>query len=114
MCDIKSKNSKLSLSSKPVCWNYIPGMENCGVFNYGRKKAVVKDKILTGTYILQKNRQTFSNGAVDKVYRHCRLEERMLSRYPEFYSIRKSTIISLKYIDSWNQNFIIFVLPCSC
>ena len=33
----------------------------------GVKKAVVKARVLTGTYILQKNRQTFSNGTVDAV-----------------------------------------------
>ena len=60
------------------------------------KKAVVKARILTGTYILQKNRQTFSNGTVDAVCRHCRLEEEdllhLLSRCPSFYSIRESTV----------------------
>ena len=66
------------------------------------KKAVVKARILTGTYILQKNRQTFSNGTVDAVCRHCR----------SFYSIRESTVRSLKdivishmSIDIWNQLF---------
>ena len=80
------------------------------------KKAVVKARILTGTYILQKKRQTFSNGTVDTVCRHCRLEEEdllhLLSHCPAFFSIRESTVRSLKdivishkSIDIWNQFF---------
>ena len=44
------------------------------------RKAVVKARILTGTYILQKNRQTFSSGTVDAVCRHCYLEDEDLLR----------------------------------
>ena len=39
------------------------------------KKAVVKARILTGTYILLKNRQTFSSGTVDAVCQHCYFED---------------------------------------
>ena len=80
------------------------------------KKAIVKARVLTGTYILQKNKQTFSNGTVDAVCRHCRLGEEdllhLLSRCPAFYRIRQSTVISLRDIISrhvspavWNQHF---------
>ena len=52
------------------------------------RKAVVKARILTGTYILQKNRQTFSNGTVSSECRHCHLEEEdllhLVSRCPAF------------------------------
>ena len=85
------------------------------------KKAVVKARILTGTYILQKNRQTFSNGTVDAVCRHCRLEEEdllhLLSRCPAFYSIHESTVRSLKDIvishmsmDIWDWVFVLKTL----
>ena len=83
------------------------------------KKAVVKARILTGTYmsyILQKNRQTFSSGTVDAVCRHCYLEDEdllhLLARCPAFYNIRVKTVSSLKdtivsntNIDIWNQHF---------
>ena len=80
------------------------------------KKAIVKARVLTGTYILQKNKQTFSEGTVDAVSRHCRLGEEdllhLLSRCPAFYRIRQSTVISLRDIISrhvspavWNQHF---------
>ena len=52
------------------------------------KKAVVKARILTDTYILQ----TFSNGTVDAVCRHCCLEDEdllhLLARCPAFYNIQ--------------------------
>ena len=64
------------------------------------KKADVKARIHTGTYILQKNRQTFSNGTVDAVYRHCYLEDEdllhLLARCPAFYSILVKTVSLLK------------------
>lgn len=66
------------------------------------RKAVVKARILTGTYILQKNRQTFSNGTVDAVCRHCRLGDEdllhLVSRCPAFHSIRVATVNSLRDI----------------
>ena len=93
------------------------------------KKAVVKARILTGTYILQKNRQTFSNGTVDAVCRHCYLEDEdllhLLARCPAFYNIRVKTVSSLRdiivshtNIDIWNQHlcdwtFILKTLVCA-
>ena len=66
------------------------------------KKSVVKARILTGTYILQKNRQTFSKGKVDAVCRHCYLEDEdllhLLAQCPAFYNIRVKTVSSLKDI----------------
>ena len=66
------------------------------------RKAVVKARILTGTYILQKNRQTFSNGTVSSECRYCHLEEEdllhLVSRCPAFYRIRVDTISSLRDI----------------
>lgn len=80
------------------------------------RKGVVKARILTGTYILQKHRQSFSNGSVNAVCPHCHLEDEdllhMLARCPAFYSIRSSTVQTLKNIivqatghDIWNEYF---------
>ena len=80
------------------------------------KKAVVKARILTGTYILQKNRQTFSNGTVSSKCRHCHLEEEgllhLVSRCPAFCRILADTISSLRDIiinytntDIWKEFF---------
>ena len=56
------------------------------------KNAVMKARILTSTYILQKNQQTFSNSTVDAVCRHCYLEDEellhLLAGCPAFYNIR--------------------------
>ena len=47
------------------------------------KKAIVKARVLTGTIILKKNKQTFSNWTEDAVCRHCRLgEEDLLHLLP--------------------------------
>ena len=103
----------LRIGSTHLVWNAVetsvPGV----------KKAIVKARVLTGTYILQKNnnkKQTFSNGTVDVVCRHCRLGEEdllhLMSRCPAFYRIRQSTVISLRDIISrhvspavWSQHF---------
>ena len=80
------------------------------------RKAVVKARILTGTYILQKNRQTFSSGTVDAVGRHCYLEDEdrlhLTSRCPAFYNIRSNTtghlrdsIVTHTNINTLNQYF---------
>ena len=80
------------------------------------RKGVVKARILTGTYILQKNRQSFSNGSVNAVCPHCCLEDEnllhMLARCPAFYAIRSSTIHTLRDIivrntnrDTWKTHF---------
>ena len=78
------------------------------------RKAVVKARILTGTYILQKNRQTFSSGTVDAVCLHCYHEDEDLlhltSRCPAFYNIRSNTIghliiVTHTNINTWNQYF---------
>ena len=77
------------------------------------KKAVVKARILTGNYILQKNRHTFSSDTVDAVCRHCYLEDEdllhLLARCVAFYNIRVKTVSSLNdiivshaNIDIWN------------
>ena len=92
------------------------------------RKAVVKARILTGTYILQKNRQTFSSGTVDAVCRHCYLEDEDLlhlsSRCTPFYNISSNTIgylrdiiVTHSNINTWNQyfgdlTFIIKTLVC--
>ena len=72
------------------------------------RKGVVKARILTGTYILQKNRQSFSNGSVNAVCPHCCLEDEdllhMLARCPAFYAIRSSTIHILRDIIVRNTN----------
>ena len=39
------------------------------------RKGVTKARILTGTYLLQKNKNSYSGVAVDPVCRHCRLED---------------------------------------
>ena len=66
------------------------------------RKEMVKARILTGTYILQKNRQSFSNGSVNAVCPHCCFEDEdllhMLARCPAFYAIRSSTIHTLRDI----------------
>ena len=66
------------------------------------KKTVVKARIIIGTYILQKNRQTFSSGTVGAVCQHCYLEDEDLlhltSRCPAFYNIRSNTIGHLRDI----------------
>lgn len=80
------------------------------------RKGTVKARILTGTYILQKNRQSFSNGSVNAECPHCCLEDEdmlhMLARCPAFYEIRLSTIHTLKDIivrntdlDTWKTHF---------
>ena len=72
------------------------------------RKGVVKARILTGTYMLQKNRQSFSNGLVNAVCPHCCLEDEdqlyMLARCPAFYAIRSSIIHTLRDIMVRNTN----------
>ena len=66
------------------------------------RKGITKARILTGTYLLQKNRHSFSGGAVDPVCRHCRLEDEdllhVLARCPAFFEIRDYTVQALKDI----------------
>ena len=66
------------------------------------RKGIIKARIFTGTYILQKNRQSRSKGTVDAVCHHRQLEDdyllHMLARCPAFYDIRASTIETLKCI----------------
>ena len=66
------------------------------------RKGITKARILTGTYLLQKNRHSFSGGAVDPVCRHCRLEDEdllhVLARCPAFFEIRDYTVQTLKDI----------------
>ena len=53
------------------------------------RKGVFKARILTGTYILQKNRQSFSKGTVDAVCRHCQLEDEDLLFSKRCFSRRR-------------------------
>lgn len=66
------------------------------------RRAVVKVRILTGTYMLQGHRQKFSNGTVDAVCRHCRLGDEdllhLVSRCPAFHDIRVLAVNALKDI----------------
>ena len=66
------------------------------------RKGITKDRILTGTYLLQKTRNSFSGGTVDPVCRHCRLEDEdllhVLARFPAYFEIRKYTVQLLKDI----------------
>ena len=72
------------------------------------KKAGVKARILTSTYILQKNRQIFSSGTVDAVCQHCYFEDEDLlhlaSRCPAFYNIRTNTFGHLNGIIVTHKN----------
>ena len=77
--DIKTKKSLKNLSVNNLCvgttqliWRTVESSVT------DVNKAVVKARILTGTYILQKNRQTFSSGTVDAVCWHCYLEDKDL------------------------------------
>ena len=72
VCDIKTKKTlkylpihNLRVGTTHMVWKTVESLVT------DVKKAVVKARILTSTYILQKNRQTFSNGTVDAVCRHC-------------------------------------------
>ena len=60
------------------------------------RKGITKVRILTGTYLLQKTRNSFSCGTVDPVCRHCRLDDEdllhALARCPAFFEIRKYTV----------------------
>ena len=121
VCDIKTKKTlkylsihNLRVGTTHMVWKTVQSSVT------DVKKAVVKARLLTGTYILQKNSQAFSNGTVDAVCGHCRLEEEdllhLLSRCLPFYSIRESTVRSLKdivishmSIDIWNQIFRVWV-----
>ena len=64
------------------------------------RKGITKARILTRTYMLQKNRQSFSGGAVDLVCRHCRPEDKDLlyvqARCPALFEIRDYTVQTLK------------------
>ena len=64
------------------------------------KKAIVKARILTGAYILQKNRQTFGCGTVDAGCQHCYLEGEDLLHLTggAFYNINSNTIGHLEDI----------------
>ena len=130
--DIKTKKSLMSFTSCLV-QNVFTALKNLSVNNLrvgtthliwrtvessvtDVRKAIVKARILTGTYILQKNRHTFSSGTVDAVCRHCYLEDEDLlyltSRCPAVYNIRSNTIGHLRdiivthsNINTWNQYF---------
>ena len=89
----------------------------------------VTARILTGTYLLQKNRNSFSGGTVDLVWRHCRLEDEdllhVLAWCPAYFEIRKYTVQLLKDIvvrktnlETWysyakDWSVILKVLVCS-
>ena len=93
------------------------------------RKGITKARILTGTYLLQKNRNSFSGGTVDPVCRHCRLEDEdllhVLARCPAYFEIRKYTVQLLKDIvvrkanlETWysyakDWSVILKVLVCS-
>ena len=66
------------------------------------RKGITKARILTGTYLLQKIRNSFSGGTVDLVCRNCRLEDEdllhVLARCPAYFEIRKYTVQLLKDI----------------
>ncbi|MCW4346819.1 MAG: reverse transcriptase family protein [Candidatus Thiodiazotropha endolucinida] len=129
-CDIKTKKSlkllplrNLRIGLTHLVWR------NVETSVADVKKAIVKARVLTGTYILQKQRQSFSNGSVDPVCRHCRLGEEdllhVVSRCPAFFSTRQSTIKSLSDIisvhvspDAWkvyfnDWNLILKTLVCA-
>ena len=79
------------------------------------RKGITKARILTGTYLLQKNGHSFSGGAVDPVCRHCRLEDEdllhVLARCPAFFEIRDYTVHALKDIVVRKTNLQTW---CSC
>ena len=93
------------------------------------RKGITKARILTGTYLLQKTRNSFSGGTVDPVCRNCRLEDEdllhVLARCPAYFEIRKYTVRLLKDIvvrktnlETWysyakDWSVILKVLVCS-
>ena len=93
------------------------------------RKGITKARILTGTYLLQKTRNSFSGGTVDPVCRNCRLEDEdllhVLARCPAYFEIRKYTVQLLKDIvvrktnlETWysyakDWSVILKVLVCS-
>ena len=66
------------------------------------RKEITKARILPGTHLLQKNKNSFSSGTVDPVCRHCRLEDEdllhVLAQCPAYFEIRKYTVQLLKDI----------------
>ena len=55
------------------------------------KKGVIKARVLTGVYILQSNRRSFSCGALDPTCQFCRLENEdiyhMVTRCPAYHEV---------------------------
>ena len=71
------------------------------------RKGITKARIPTGTYLLQKNRNSFRGGPVDPVCRHCRLDylRHVLARCPAYFEIRTYTVQLLKDIVVRKINF---------
>ena len=115
MCNTKSEKSSkyLPVHNLCVCTTLYLVLKTVESSVSDIKKALVKARIFTGTNILQKNQQTFSNGAVDAVCPRCGLKEEdllhLLACCPEFYSILglmvctlNDIVISYTSVNIWN------------
>jgi hypothetical protein len=80
------------------------------------RKGITKCRMLTGTYLVQKDKHRFSNGRVDSICPLCGVGdediEHMLTRCSELHCIRKDQFTRFKelvisYIgtDAWSQTF---------
>ena len=92
------------------------------------RKGVIKARVLTGVYILQSTRHSFSGGTIDATCQLCCLEDEdiyhLVTRCPAFHDIRVATVERLKQIvlaqircDGWctyfrDWNVILRVLIC--
>ena len=102
--DIKSKktlrylnSSTLKIGSTHLVWNSIDSEAEV-------RKGVIKARVLTGVYILQSTRHSFSGGTIDATCQLCCLEDEdiyhLVTRCPAFHDIRVATVERLKQIYS--------------
>ena len=111
---LRNVNTKdLKVGSTHLVWTSLPS--NVADLRKGRAKC----RMLTGTYLVQKDKHRFSNGRVDPICPLCGVGdediEHMLTRCSALHCIRKDQFTRFKelvisYIgtDAWSQTFVWF------